>query len=257
MTKSERCLRILELLQEQEKVEVADLAEKFQTSEMTIRRDLGFLSSQYNIKRVYGGATLVQSGLPVIRDVSFDEERIKNKDKKEIIAKKAASLIQPRQRIFIDAGSTTRAIADYLSDTFNNVVVSNNIKVVEKCLEYEKVSTIMIGGEMIRISGCSSGATAEEQIKQYKLDMAFIGAAAVGADGKLYDGYSPEARLKSFLFDSADKIYLLVDSSKFNTYDLNEFALLEKVTAVITDNMITEEGRQLLKKYHTDIIIAE
>lgn len=69
MTRPERCLRILELLQEQEKEEVADLAEKFQTSEMTIHRDLGFLSSQYNIKRVYGGAALVQSGLPVIRDV--------------------------------------------------------------------------------------------------------------------------------------------------------------------------------------------
>lgn len=154
-------------------------------------------------------------------------------------------------------GSTTKAIAHYLCDTFNNVIISNNIKVVEKCMEYEKVSDIMLGGEIIRINGCSSGATEEGQIKQYKLDMAFIGAAAVNTDGKLYDGYSPEARLKRFLFELSDKIYLLVDSSKFNVYDLSEFASLEKVTAVITDNEITEEGRQLLEKYHTDIIIAK
>lgn len=257
MTKSERCLKILELLQNREKVEVHDLAKLFQTSEMTIRRDLNFLSGQYNIKRTYGGASMPKSGDPIIRAVSFDESRIKNKGRKEKIAEKAASLISSKQRIFIDAGSTTRIIADFLQDDYRNIVVSNNIKVIEKCLEYKKVSTIMIGGEMIRISGCSSGNVAEEQIRQYKLDIAFIGAAAVGADGKLYDGYSPEARLKSFLFDVADSVYLLVDSSKFNTYDLNDFASLAQVTGVITDLGIDEADKRLLKKHNVDVIIAE
>ena len=59
---------------------------------------------------------------------------------------------------------------------------------------------IMLGGEMIRITNCSSGPVAEEQIRKYQLDTAFIGAAAIGTDGRLYDGYSPEARFKSSLF---------------------------------------------------------
>ena len=256
MTKSERCLKILELLQTQDKVDVSDLAELFQTSKMTIRRDLNFLSGQYNIQRTHGGASLAKSGEPIIRVISFDDTRIKNKSQKESIAKKAASVIKPRQRIFIDAGSTTREIANFLLDDYKNIVVSNNIKVIEKCLEYKKISTIMIGGEMLRLTGCSCGNTAEEQIQKYKLDIAFIGAAAVGADGKLYDGYSPEARVKSFLFDVADAVYLLVDSSKFNTYDLNAFASLKQITGVITDSDIDDAAVEMLKKYDVDITIA-
>ena len=257
MTKSERCLEILDLLQKQEKVEVSDLAEQFHTSEMTIRRDLNFLAGQYNINRTYGGASIPKSGDPIVRTVSFDETRIKNKEIKEIIAKEAATLVMPRQRIFIDAGSTTREIANFLSDDYKNIVVSNNVKVIEKCLEYEKISTIMIGGEMIRLSGCSCGSVAEEQIRQYKFDIAFIGAAAIGADGKLYDGYSPEARFKNSLFDVSDAVYLLADSSKFNTYDLNDFAQLGQLTGVITDAGINESAKHLLEKYNVNMIIAK
>ncbi|MEF9954766.1 MAG: DeoR/GlpR transcriptional regulator, partial [Clostridium sp.] len=76
-------------------------------------------------------------------------------------------------------------------------------------------------------------------------------------DGRLYDGYSPEARFKNSIFSVAKKIYLLADASKLNTYDLNEFGLLSQVDGVITDAMIDEEGMNLLRKYNTNIIIAE
>jgi DeoR-like helix-turn-helix domain. len=82
MDKAARCLDILKMLQENGVVRVDELAEKFGTSEMTIRRDLKFLSQQYNIQRTYGGAIMPQ-GQPVVRIISFDEERIKNKEAKK------------------------------------------------------------------------------------------------------------------------------------------------------------------------------
>lgn len=109
---------------------------------------------------------------------------------------------------------------------------------------------------MIRISNCSSGTITEEQIKRYQLDIAFLGACAVGVDGKLYDGYSPEARLKTSIFSVAKEVYLLADSSKFNIYDLNEFGDLTKIKAVITDSGINEEGLALLKRYRVETIIV-
>ena len=226
MNKNERCLAILNILQKQHKVEVKDLSERFGISEMTARRDLNLLAQQYNITRTHGGALM--DNQPVVRMISFDEARISHKEAKEKIAAKAATLIQNGRRVFIDAGSTTRIVLNYLDKDTRAVIVTN----------------------------CSSGSVAEEQIKKYQLDMAFIGAAAIGADGKLYDGYSPEARFKSSIFSVAKKIYLLTDSSKFNTYDLNGFANLSQVSAVITDSDIDEEGLNLLKKYNVDVIIA-
>ena len=110
---------------------------------------------------------------------------------------------------------------------------------------------------MIRVSRCSSGNVAEQQLLNYQLDIAFIGAAAIGSDGKIYDGYSPEARFKNRVFEVSNEVYLLVDSSKFNTYDLNDFARLEQITGVITDAKIDEESKKLLYEHQVKIIIAE
>ena len=110
---------------------------------------------------------------------------------------------------------------------------------------------------MLKVTNCSSGPVAEEQIKKYSLDIAFLGAGAIGADGKLYDGYSPEARFKNSIFPVAEKVYVLADSSKFNTYNLNCFATLSQVDAVITDSGISQEGRTLLQKYNVELILAE
>ena len=114
MKKSERCLAILEILQRQHKVTVTDLAQRFGISEMTIRRDLNFLARQYNISRTHGGAEL--GNQPVVRMISFDEARIAHKETKEKIAAMAATMIRSGQRIFVDAGSTTRIILNYLNE---------------------------------------------------------------------------------------------------------------------------------------------
>lgn len=254
MNKNERCLAILELIQRYHRVDAKDLARQFGASEMTIRRDLNFLAQQYNITRTHGGALMVNQ--TVVRMTSFDEKRISNKASKERIAAMAASLIRGGQRIFIDAGSTTRIMLNYLDKGLRAVIVTNHLKVAEEALQYDNVSVIMLGGEMIRITNCSSGPVAEEQIRKYQLDTAFIGAAAIGTDGRLYDGYSPEARFKSSLFSVAKRVYLLADSTKFNTYDLNGFASLSQVDGVITDQGLDEEGNNLMKKYNTRVIFA-
>lgn len=254
MNKSERCLAILNMLQREHKVEVNELAHRFGLSEMTIRRDLNSLSRQYNITRTHGGALLADQ--PVVRMISYDETRISHREAKEKIAARAALLVKNGQRIFIDAGSTTRIILNYMNPDIRAVVVTNHLKVAESALLFEHLSVIMLGGEMIRITNCSSGPVAEEQIRNYQLDIAFLGAAAIGTDGRLYDGYSPEARFKNSIFSVAKRIYLLADSSKFNTYDLNEFGALSKVDAVITDEGLDEEGVHLLKRHQTEIIQA-
>ena len=252
MKKNERCLAILEILQKQHKVTVTELAEKFDISEMTVRRDLNSLAREYNISRTHGGAEL--GNQPVVRMISFDEPRIAHKDSKDKIAALAATMIQNGQRIFIDAGSTTRIILQRQGRIYTRRLIS---AVLESGFDLKAIPVIMLGGDMIRITNCSSGPVAEEQLKKYQLDTAFIGAAAIGSDGKLYDGYSPEARLKGTLFSVAKKIYVLADSSKMNTYNLNEFGSLSQIDGLITDAGIDEEAMTLMKRHRVNVIIAE
>ena len=255
MNKSERHLAFLEILQNHHKVSVENLAERFHTSLMTIRRDLNELAEQYNITRTHGGAML--GNQPLVRMVSFDESRIEHREEKEKIASKAAGLIRNGQRIYIDSGSTTRIMLDYLNPETKAVLLCNHLGIAQHALNFDNLSVIMLGGEMIRLSNCSSGVITEEQIMKYSLDTAFIGAAAIGSDGNLYDGYSPEARFKSRLFSVARNIYLLVDSTKINTYDINEFGHISKLTGVITDGNIDRDGMNLMRRYNVNVIIAE
>lgn len=255
MSARARCLEILDLMQKQHEVKVSDLANHFNTSEMTIRRDLNFLARQYNITRTHGGAVLSENS--VVRTISFDEAKISNKEAKELIARKAVEKVEFRQRIFIDAGSTTRNMIKYFTDDMRNVIVTNNLSVAEGALEHKSMSVIMLGGEMLPIANCSYGPVTEEQIRRYPLDIAFLGAAAVGADGKMYDGYSLEARFKGAIFEVSQKICLMVDSSKFNCYDLHEYGSLKQVHTVITDAGVSKDALALLDRYGVEVVIAK
>lgn len=254
MSARARCLEILDLLQKQHEVRVSDLAQQFNTSEMTIRRDLNFLAQQYNITRTHGGAMLSENS--VVRTISFDEERIPNKEAKDLIAQTAVEQVDFRQRIFIDAGSTTRNMIKYFSDDMRNVIVTNSLSVAEGALQHKGMSVIMLGGEMLPIAKCSYGTVTEEQIRRYQFDVAFLGAAAVGADGKMYDGYSLEARLKGAIFEVAERICLMVDSSKFNCYELHEYGSLKQVHTIITDASVNMDALTLLDRFGTEVIIA-
>ena len=78
---------------------------------------------------------------------------------------------------------------NYVDENMQNVVVTNHLKVAECALAFDKLSVVMPGGEMLKVTNCTTGPVAEEQIKKYSLEAAFLGAGAIGADGTLYDGY--------------------------------------------------------------------
>ena len=252
MEKKERYREIIELLQKNHHVEVNELSKRFGITPMSVRRDLNALAEQYNIVRTHGGATIGDQS--VVRIVSFDEERIAHREEKNAIAAAAAALIRPGQRIYLDSGSTTRILLNYLDRDMKAVVVCNHLGVAMQALEFPNINVVMLGGEMIRLSTCSSGPVAEEQIQRYSLDAAFIGAASIGADGNLFDGFSPEARLKSHIFRVASRVHLLVDSSKINTYELSQFGHLKQVDTVITDRGIDRDGENLIKRYDVKLL---
>ena len=254
LNKTERLKTILNILQDEHTVDVKDLASRLSISDMTVRRDLNYLSSQYNITRIHGGAML-DSGT-IINAHSFNAEKPINMEQKEKIARAAAGMIANGQRILIDAGSTCRQMMRYMNDAMQNVIVTNHLQVVEDALCYENLSVIMLGGEIVKSKRCTTGVAVEEQLSKYPVDIAFIGAAAVGADGNLFDEYSPDSFFKKQIFSNANKVVLLVDSSKIISYQLSSFGSLDHVDTVVTDSGVSEAGKELFNKYGVEMIIV-
>lgn len=254
MNKNERITLILNELQNRQSVSVKDLSARFNISEMTIRRDLNELSEQYNITRTHGGAILPNKN--IVRTLSFDKQQISHLDDKLRIAERAVELISPGQRIYIDVGSTTRPIVQFFNNNMNNVIVTNSLDVAEEVVQYNSLSVVMLGGEIVPLKKCTSGDTVEEQLMRYRLDIAFLGAAAIGTDGRLYDEFTPDAQFKKSIFSVSEKVILLADSSKLNTYQLSSFGKLEDVDTIVTDSGISPEGLELLDRYHVHVILV-
>lgn len=257
MNKIERHKKILELLKINNEVFVNELSESLKTSKMTIRRDLNDLSEEYNIIRTHGGAKIENN--QIVKSITFDDFKILNKDKKIEIARYAAAYIKDGYRIYIDSGSTVRLILEYIdySDINSLVIITNNLDIAIKAAKLPKVSVSILGGDIIPKANCSSGIISEKQIKNYHFDLSFISCSSIGKDGNLYDGYSPEASIKKYLFDLSDKILLLADSSKFCKYDIHPFASIDMVDTVLTDDSLNDEAKNLLNKYNTNYVISK
>lgn len=253
MLRETRLRQIMELLRRDGRVENRELCAQFDVSDMTIRRDLDVLAAEGDIVRTRGGALLKQESRrhPVERVMDEQERR------KECIARKAIELINPGQRIFIDSGTTTRWVGRLMPSDSHNVIATNNLAVAMEISDYQNVTLLVIGGELQGTSMSCFGSLTEEQIRRYKLDIAFIGAAAVDSEGYAYTGYPSEAGTKNCIICSAKKSYLLVESGKFNQDNLMNFCHIGSFEAIITDKAVSPEVVEQLEQQGTHVIIAD
>lgn len=251
MLKEKRRRQIYEMLMKNGEVQTRQLCEAFQVSDMTIRRDLEYLSERDHVVRIHGGAVFQQEkGTDVELKSAVEQAR-------EKIARKAFELIGNEQRIFIDSGTTTALLAKNLPMDSRNVVVTTNLKIAGQVTDRPYISVLIIGGSLRPQTLSCYGTQTEEQIRRYRVDVAFLGASAVGENGYLYDGYEPEAGVKQNIIKSSMETYVMVDSSKFDTYSLISYSHAKNVTGLITDSGIRPEVRRRLEDMGVNIIVAE
>jgi DeoR family fructose operon transcriptional repressor len=204
-----------------------DLADELGISLSTIRRDLQDLQNEGEIVIMRGGAARV-----IHRD--FDEPVIRkkliNSEAKEIIAKKAADLVEDGDCIYVDSGTTTVAMLKYLSGK-NITIVSSSTQLMEY-MPIKGSKCILLGGEVRDDLESVFGSLTEKMISNMHFDKAFIGANGYIEDGGIYTYDPREARKKEIVKDYSKVTYALMDTSKKNKYafskvfDLNECVLI-------------------------------
>jgi DeoR family transcriptional regulator, aga operon transcriptional repressor len=232
----ERRNRMAELIRRNGNVSFAQLKELFpEISEMTLRRDLESLDQARRIVRVHGGARSVDA--VVGTDGLFTNRSVLNVERKKLIARKAAGLLQPNTALFLDSGTTLTEFARVLPDEHYLIVTSG----LTCALELARLSRAMVhvlGGRLNNNSLSVNGQQSVARIEEIHFDMAFFGVTGYSAEHGFTTGVLEEYELKSAVRRKARKVVLLMDSTKVGLESTFTFARVGEVHVVVSDDRL-------------------
>ncbi len=221
MLSKERHRQILNLLEEKKSITVTELSKLLDISESTARRDIIVLDNAGKLVKVFGGAVsadhIYSSAEPTVAQKSecFKEE-------KKQIAKYAASLIEPQDFVYLDAGTTTGYIIDFLG-AVDAVFVTNAVAHAQR-LAADGRNVILIGGTLKSSTEAVVGTSAVLMLKEYHFTKGFFGTNGVSQTAGFTTPDANEALVKKTAFEQCKKAYILCDHSKFHTVSSVTFA---------------------------------
>lgn len=246
----ERRKVIMGILQENNSVMVPDLSKRFDVTEETIRRDLEKLEKEGFLKRTYGGAVLNES---TNVDIPLNIREITNIEGKQAIALKVAEYIEDGDAVILDSSSTTLQVAEKIKHKKNLTVITNSIKVVSEMADAKSCKIISTGGILRESAMSFVGRMAEDAIKKYNVDKAIICCKGIDKNKNITESNEMESEVKKAITDSADKVYLVVDSTKFDRVAFIKMLDISKIDVLFTDKKLSSDWEQHLKNLNVKI----
>jgi DeoR family transcriptional regulator, glycerol-3-phosphate regulon repressor len=213
------------------RVEVEALADEFDVTTQTIRRDLNELSLSGLLARVHGGAVLATR----VSNVAYAERRAVAAAEKHAIGLRAAQLIPDGCSVIINIGTTTEEVARALADRRDLVVVTNNLNVVGILSGGADKEIIITGGVVRQSDGAIVGDEAVEFIRKFKADFAVIGASALDEDGAIMDFDLREVAVARAIVANARRTVLVCDRLKFERSAPVRICDVAEIHAFVTD----------------------
>lgn len=229
MLAEERLSKIIQRVNEQGSATAQELMEYIGVSESTMRRDLNALDAAGEIIKVHGGAMSVNTSFKM-RDDEISDRRITNIEEKRIIAEYAASLIKKDDFVYIDAGTTTECIIDFITEK-KAVYVTNAIN--HACsLSHMGCEVYLVGGRLKSATEAIVGAETLEELSKYNFTIGFWGANGIHKKAGFTTPDREEAGVKRKSFMNCKKRYVVADSSKFDSISPVSFASLDDAIVV-------------------------
>ncbi len=240
MLQNERQEKILARLRQNGSVKVTILAKDMDISESTIRRDINELDRRGRLKKVFGGAVAINRDMsPVETDVA--QRTLINIREKDIIAEYAASMINDNDFVYIDAGTTTEKMIDYL-DKKSVTYVTNGITHAKKLIQ-RGFDAYVIGGLLRPSTEAVIGAAAIEAVQKYNFTKCFMGTNGIDTESGFTTPDIGEAAVKTAVMKKSYVSFVLADHTKFGLVSPVTFADIEEA-CVITDHLEGEHYRR-------------
>lgn len=250
----ERHKKLLDLLNQNEMMEVSDLARILDCSMMTIRRDLESLSTEGLVKKIHGGAVSVKSN--DFLQPSFYERIKENSEEKNRIGKAAVNLLQNDDIVFFDGSTTSLAVVDNIPGSLSLTAITNGLVTATRLASMPNINVIIIGGDVNSPTLSSANYVAKSQIEIYKADYFFLSTNSVLYPEGIYEKSMSLIEIKKSFAAQAKKTVLLADHRKFNRNSLSLSLEFKDISIMITDKKTPAAILDQIRASNVEVIVV-
>lgn len=254
MNQENRHKAILSAVEVQGTVRVAELAKQLDVTEMTIRRDLGYLERQGLLKRVHGGGISAR-GRNYEPTLQFRQSE--HIAEKQLIARTAADLIKDGDFIALDVGSTTYELARCLVGRHNLTVITPSLQIANILSNQPGLQLILPGGIVRPGETSMIGQLSHRAFEMFHVDRLFLGVGGIDLQAGLTEYNWDDTLVKHAMLKTAKQVIALIDSSKFERIATVKIALLESLDVLVTDQEPPVMLAEALYKAGVEVIVAQ
>lgn len=253
MIAQERRQHIFEDIEASGVVSVRELALRFEVSSITIIRDLQELEQQGLIRRVHGGAISLRGAS---YEPPFIAREARQSDEKRRIAARAVELINDGDSLILDVGTTTLEIARALKGKRNLTVLVTNLRAALELATQSAIQVIVVGGRLRASELSMVGHMAEETLRTFQVDKAFIGVGGITIEHGLTEFNFDEAGTKRTMIERARQRIVVADHTKFGKVMLTTVASLTLVDTIITSTEVDAEIVARLRQMGVNVVLV-
>jgi DeoR/GlpR family transcriptional regulator of sugar metabolism len=248
MKAAERQLRIRQMFESRDFLDVETLCRELNASESSVRRDLAILENNSALKRVYGGA------IPMPAAGDYGIESVRSSDEKSHIAGMAAGLIEDGQTVILDGGTTVLAVARELAHKSIHVI-TNSLPIAEVLESHRNIELTLTGGYLDPRIRVMLGPFCEQMLGAIRANAVIMGIGSISETGFSNNNTLVVGSEKKMI-EVADRMIVVADHTKFGRGGMFPVAPLEAADVVVSDTELAPEHLELLRRNGIDVRLA-
>lgn len=230
-----------------------DLAQRFDVSLETVRRDLLALEKRGVLRRVFGGAR--SAGTRTV-EAPFEERAVLRLAQKQAMAALAVDLMRPADSVFLDIGTSVAEVARALPKDLPCRVMTNSVLVANEMVDRPQAEVVVSGGRLRKGDQALSGPDAQRFFEGYYADRVYLGSGGVHPSAGLTDYHPDEIAVRKVLIAHAAERFVMADSSKLGHIALGRVCDLSEITGVITDDEADPVVVEALRGAGVEVLVA-
>jgi len=254
MNKPDRLNAVLDLLSANGRVEVAELAQRFGVSEMTVRRDLEELERQDRCRRVHGGAI---PGTSRSYEPPFGLREQRQTEAKTAIAAGVVDLLGVDETVFLDVGTTTLAVARELVGRSNLTVITPSLPVASLLADEAGLRVICLGGLARQGERSLVGSLTLEGVRQFYVDVVVLGVGGLDAEAGLTEFNVEDAAVKRAVLERGRRLIVAADGSKLGAVAFAAVAPADHIDVLVTNAEAEHEQVRRLRDLGVEVRLVK